>query len=78
VREAKAAANQAERAAKDDATPVDEAIGLDKDTAVLKLQAAVEKLDSLIATVPADVLQKSQQVLDKVNQKQQVVGRVIS
>eukprot|EP00775_Hariotina_reticulata_P007643 gene7643-7845_t len=76
VREAKAAADKAEKAAKDgaEAAPVDEAVGLDKDTAVSKLQVAVEKLDNLIATVPADVLHQSQKVLEKVNQKQQAVA----
>jgi hypothetical protein len=45
---------------------IDPAVGLDKALAGEKLQVAVQKLDALIATVPADVMAKSQQVLAKV------------
>lgn len=45
---------------------IDPAVGLDKTAAAEKLQVAVQKLDQLIATVPADVLSKSEQVLAKV------------
>jgi hypothetical protein len=45
---------------------VDPAVGLDKTAAAEKLQVAVQKLDQLIATVPADVRTKSEQVLAKV------------
>jgi hypothetical protein len=68
---------QVKQAAKDssssdedaDAAPgdaVDPAVGLDKVLAGEKLQVAVQKLDALIATVPADVMTKSRQVLAKV------------
>jgi hypothetical protein len=68
---------QVQKAAKDssddeDAAPggaVDPAIGLDKALAGEKLQVAVQKLDALIVTVPADVIAKSQQVLAKVRGK---------
>lgn len=51
------------------AAAVDPAVGLDKAAAAEKLQLTVQKLDQLIATVPADVLAKSQQVLAKVTGK---------
>lgn len=49
------------------AAVVDPAVGLDKQAAAEKLQVAVAQLDKLIATVPADVRDRSQQVLDKVS-----------
>jgi hypothetical protein len=48
---------------------VDPAVGLDREAAQEKLQLAVQQLDKLIATVPAGVLTKSQQVLAKVTGK---------
>lgn len=55
------------------ADPVDPAVGLDKAAAAEKLQLTVQKLDKLIATVPADVLARSQAVLAKVTGKKVAV-----
>jgi hypothetical protein len=55
------------------ADPLDPAVGLDKAAAAQKLQLTVQKLDQLIATVPADVLAKSQAVLAKVTGKKVAV-----
>lgn len=50
----------------DSVAVIDPAAGLDKAAAAEKLQLTVQQLDKLIATVPADVLAKSEQVLAKV------------
>lgn len=50
----------------DSVAVVDPAAGLDKAAAAEKLALTVQQLDKLIATVPADVLAKSEQVLAKV------------
>lgn len=67
VREAKQQAEKQAKQDEDEPTAVDPAVGLDKSAAGDKLRLAVQRLDKLLATVPADVLAKAQQVLDKVS-----------
>jgi chemotaxis protein histidine kinase CheA len=81
VREAKAAQDKADKenkkksesegedAEKSEMVVVDPAVGLDKEAAAAKLAVAVEQLDKLIATVPEGVLERSREVLEKVNRK---------
>lgn len=71
VREYKQQQQKAEKQSSKDEDPdavivVDPAVGLDQAAAAEKLQLTVQKLDQLIATVPADVLSKSEQVIAKV------------
>lgn len=60
------------------AAAVDPAVGLDKQAAAGKLHLTVQQLDKLIATVPADVLAKSQEVLAKVTGKKAAVPAAAS
>lgn len=73
VREAKAAQEKVDKKKEGEegaGAVVDPALGLDKEAAAVKLAAAVGQLDKLIATVPAGVLSKSRDVLEKVNRKE--------
>lgn len=73
VREAKSAEKKANGDA-EKLAQLDAAAGLDKDAAAEKLQAAVEQLDKLIATVPASVVSRSKEVLEKVSSKAAAAG----
>jgi len=77
--EQKAAKDSSKDEDEESAAPaVDPAVGLDKQAAADKLQLTVQQLDKLIATVPADVLAKSQQVLAKVAGKKAAVPAAAS
>jgi hypothetical protein len=54
--------------------PIDLAVGLDKAAAAEKLQLTVNKLDQLLATVPAGVMTKAEAVLAKVTGKKPVTA----